>query len=201
MEKAKFRRVKPEIRVVGIDDGSFNPRGGGEVIIVGAVYRGSGMIEGVLTSRIEVDGTDSTRKIIEMVNSTRHRGQIRAIMTSAITFGGFNIADINEISKATGLPVISVAPEKPDLDSVKKALQNMPDWRERWDTMKSAGPLVKVTLKRKSTPIYIQTAGIEKKNAEEILRLTTVRGSTPEPLRAAHLIATGVVRGESTKGV
>jgi len=31
----------------------------------------------------------------------------------------------------------------------------------------------------------------------EALALTTIRGSLPEPLRVAHLIAAGIMRGES----
>jgi len=34
-------------------------------------------------------------------------------------------------------------------------------------------------------------------DAEEIIRLSTTRSAIPEPVRVAHLIAAGVVTGES----
>jgi len=41
---------------------------------------------------------------------------------------------------------------------------------------------------------YVGTTEAE---VEKALSLTTVRGVLPEPLRVAHLIAAGIVRGES----
>ncbi len=199
MEKARFREIKPEIRVVGIDDGSFKPRSREEVLLVGAVFRGGILLDGILSEHVEVDGSDATQKIVDMINRARYKGQLRAIMTSGITFAGFNIADIWEIFKGTGLPVIAITRKRPDLDSVKRALQNLPNWRQRWGTLKSAGELYEVELERKGAPIHMQIAGITREDAEEIVRSTTTHGSIPEPLRAAHLIATGVVRGESTR--
>ncbi|MBU4077891.1 MAG: DUF99 family protein, partial [Euryarchaeota archaeon] len=47
-------------------------------------------------------------------------------------------------------------------------------------------------------PVFIQLCGIDKENAIQIVRMTSTHGNIPEPLRLAHLIATGVVLGEST---
>ena len=33
--------------------------------------------------------------------------------------------------------------------------------------------------------------------AKEIIKLSTIRGVIPEPIRMAHLIASGITRGES----
>jgi endonuclease V-like protein UPF0215 family len=35
------------------------------------------------------------------------------------------------------------------------------------------------------------TAGIQEEDAEKIIRLTSTRSSVPEPLRVAHIIASG----------
>jgi len=45
--------------------------------------------------------------------------------------------------------------------------------------------------------VYIQCAGIEAQHAARIVNLTATRSNIPEPLRVAHLIATGIVLGES----
>ncbi len=44
----KFRIIKPEIRVLGIDDGKFIPHTKGTVIVVGVVFRGGYSIDGVM---------------------------------------------------------------------------------------------------------------------------------------------------------
>jgi endonuclease V-like protein UPF0215 family len=197
LEKARFREIKSEIRVLGIDDGPFKPRSKEQVLLVGTIFRGGQWLDGILSTHIEVDGTDATQKIADMVNRTRHKDQLRVIMTSGVTFAGFNVADISEIFKRTRLPVISVSRKCPDLDSVKRALQNLADWRERWEILKSAGKIYTVRIKRGEAPVHMQLAGIKRTDAEEIVRSITTRGLMPEPLRTAHLIARGVVSGES----
>ncbi len=47
-------------------------------------------------------------------------------------------------------------------------------------------------------PVYLQHCGIELEDAREIVRMSSTHSNIPEPLRAAHLIATGIVCGEST---
>ena len=37
------------------------------------------------------------------------------------------------------------------------------------------------------------------KNARELIRISSMHSNIPEPLRVSHMIATGVVKGESTK--
>lgn len=204
MKTVKFREIKAEIRSVGVDDGSFEPHAEGETWLVGAVLRGGEWIDGVLTDRIEIDGTDVTPTLIGMINESRHKDQLRVIMTSGITFAGFNVLDINEVFERTDLPVIVVSRKDPDLPAVKSALKNFSDWRERWEVLRSAGeitPFESEGLENRGATLYIQTVGISRSDAQEIIRMTATRGSIPEPLRAAHLIATGISRGESVGGV
>lgn len=200
MNVAEFRSIKSEIRIVGIDDGSFEPHTEGKTCLVGVVSRGGEWIDGILVDEVEIDGMDSTSTIVDMINKSRHKEQLRAILTSGITFAGFNIIDMNKIFEETGLPVIVVSREKPDMESVKRALKNLPDWEERWDILSSAGSIISVEPEgpesRKGTT-YIQMRGIKEEDAEEIVRRTSTRSSIPEPLRVAHLIATGITRGES----
>ena len=53
------------------------------------------------------------------------------------------------------------------------------------------------TVKTIHKPIYVKCAGIAIDEAEEIINLSTIRGVIPEPIRVAHVIASGVIRGES----
>lgn len=200
MEKTTFRDIKPEIRTIGLDDGSFEPHAEGETCLVGVVTRGGEWVDGILVNEVEIDGDDSTTTIIDMIEKSRHKEQLRVILTSGITFAGFNVLDIEKVFEKTGLPVIVVSRDKPDMQSVKKALKNLDDWEERWDILNSAGEIIPVerenTDERKST-VYIQTKGIDMEDAKKIVQITSTRSSLPESLRLAHLIATAISRGES----
>ena len=192
MGPVKFWDIKPEIRVVGIDDGPFEPHAGGTVLLVGAIFRGGYWLEGVLNARVQKDGLDATQRIIEMINKSRHKGQLRVAMMEGVTVAGFNVVDIQEVFKRTGLPVIVASRKRPDMAKVKKALKNLPGWRRRWMMLRSAGKIYQVKIRSDTKPLYIQVAGISRSDAERVVKLTCTRALIPEPLRVAHLIATGV---------
>lgn len=200
MQKTKFRTVKPEIRVIGFDDGSFEPHTEGSTCLVGVVSRGGQWIDGVLVDEVEIDGTDSTSTMIDMINKSRHKEQLRIILTSGITFAGFNVLDVNDLFERTGLPVIVVSREEPDMDSVKQAIKNVPEWEDRWKKLSSAGDIFPVKIQssdaREST-IYLQAVGMTKEDAKKVVKTVSTRSSIPEPLRIAHLVATAIARGES----
>lgn len=188
--------VKGEIRVLGIDDGFFPRKVRGEpVLLVGAVMRGNSYLDGVLTTTIELDGTDATEKIISLVLNSKHYGQLRAIMINGITLAGFNVVDIRRVSGETGLPVITLVRKQPDLEAIKKALSHFGDGEERLGTIERAG---KIFHYKK---ILFQAAGAAKDRAQDIIDVCLMRSLIPEPVRVAHLIASGVTKGESGRRV
>ncbi|MEA3281283.1 MAG: DUF99 family protein [Euryarchaeota archaeon] len=185
-------QIKPEIRILAIDDSALL---GERVMIVGVVFRGGGWMDGVLRSEIARDGLDATDAIAEMVTATKHYPQIRVIMLDGVTYGGFNVVDITELQRRTGLPIIVVMRAEPDMARIKDALQNLPDAGQRWQSILNAGAIAEINVHESS--LYIQCAGIEIADARKIVQLATTHSHIPEPLRAAHLIATGIVCGES----
>lgn len=197
MREVKFWQIKPEIRILGVDDGPFEPRSKGEVPLVGAVFRGGRWLEGVLKTHIEQDGTDATERLIEMVNRSRHRGQLRVLMVDGATFAGFNVLDAKEVFRKTGLPVIVISRELPDMADIRKALKHLPGWRDRWKILRGLGKIYPVRTKSHGAPIYMQLIGIKRTDAESMVKISSTRSLVPEPLRVAHLIATAIVRGES----
>ena len=72
--------------------------------------------------------------------------------------------------------------------------KNFEDWKERLNLMKN-GKLHSV--KTLHNPIYIKCVGVSIEEAKEIIKISTIRGVIPEPIRVAHLIASGVIKGES----
>jgi len=188
----RFREIKREIRILGVDDGRFVHVRGKRAEVVGAVFRGGYWLDGVMCTDVEVDGFDSTERIAEMVVNSPHLEQLRVIITDGLTFAGFNVVDIALLFKLTGIPVISLADKKPDVEDVKRAIQNLPRWEERWRAILNAGEMFEVETKRGSNPIYVQLAGIRREDAEEIVVRSATRSRIPEPLRVAHIIASGV---------
>jgi endonuclease V-like protein UPF0215 family len=192
----KFRHIKPEIRVLGVDDGIFVPHTKGKVDVIGVVYRGGQWLDGVMRTEVAVDGMDATEKIASMIKKSPHYNQIRVVVLDGITFAGFNVVDINELFKKVDLPVIAVTREKPDLAQIKKALENLPEHERRWKAIENAGKIIEVRTRNTEEAVYVQIAGISQKDAEEILRNTSTRSNIPEALRVAHIIASGLARSE-----
>lgn len=193
MNPKRFRCIKPEIRVLGIDDGVFLPRTEGTVDVVGVVYRGGYWLDGVMRTEVEIDGMDATEKLASMIKSSPHYKQLRVVMLNGITLAGFNVVDIEQLFKEVDLPVITVAREKPNLAEIKMALENLPEHEKRWQAIKNAGELIKV-LMGNNEAVYMQIAGISRSDAEKILKKTSTRSNIPEALRVAHIIASGLTQ-------
>lgn len=198
MKNVKFWLIKNEIRAIGIDDSPFVSKARGQkVIIIGAILRGGQWVEGVLRGNITIDGNDATVELANMINKSKHKDQLRVILLNGITLGGFNIVNIKELFESTGIPVIVITRKHPEFNKIKKALENFNDKEARWKAICAAGRIYKVKSKASENPIYMQFIGLEKKDAEKIVQITSGRSIVPEPIRVAHLIASGVVKGES----
>ncbi|WP_457742781.1 endonuclease dU [Thermococcus sp.] len=193
-----IRKVKPEIRVVGFDDGTFSfsfKVHRRRTVLIGVVMKGSKDVVGVLCRWITVDGTDATEEIIDAVKNSRFK-DLRVILLKGITYGGFNVVDLERIYLKTGLPVIVVVRKRPNVRAMELALKkHFQDWRERFELIKRAPPIFEVVPGK----LYIQAMGVSVETAVEILKTTTRSGLVPEPLRLAHMIASAVMTGESKR--
>ncbi len=186
--------MKAQIRILGIDDSpfTFNDK---HSSIIGVVMRGSSYIECILHDQVSVDSTDATFVCKKMIQKTRHKKQLKAILLDGISLGGFNVVDINELYSYTNIPVITVTRDKPNFVKIEKALKkNFKDGKDRLTLIKK-GRLHKV--KTSYNPIFVKCVGLSIDEAKEIIKISTIRGVIPEPIRVAHLIASGLKRGES----
>jgi endonuclease V-like protein UPF0215 family len=184
--------VKPEIRILGVDDGIFIPHSSGKALVVGIVFRGGYWLDGVMHTYVAIDGFDATEKISTMVTSSPHHRQLRVIMLNGITFAGFNVVNIQSLSMKTDLPVIAVTSEKPDLASIREAIENLSGTEDRWQSILAAGEGFGVFTRNPQESVFLHVAGLPIDEATQIVRLSSTRGKIPEALRVAHLIASGV---------
>jgi uncharacterized protein len=186
--------MKKQIRLLGIDDSPFTFKDDFSSVI-GVVMRGGEYLECVLKDKVEIDGNDATKIVKKMIKNTRHKKQLKAMLLDGVALGGFNVVDIDEVYHSTNLPVITITRTKPSFNKIKTALEsNFDDWEKRWNIIKS-GELYMVETSH--NPIYVKFSGIDFEEAKEIIKLSTIRGVIPEPIRVAHLIASGIKRGES----
>ena len=182
--------VKKEIRVIGIDDAPFDKFRDKETLVVGVVMRGGSWVDGVLSTKVDVDGNDATKKISNMINNCKFKPQLQCIFLDGIAVAGFNVIDVKELSKKTKLPVIVVIRRMPDIENIKKTLVKIKK-QKKIKLIEKAGNVVNIGN------IFVQLIGIEIEKARQVLEIVCTRSNIPEPLRLAHLIASGVTVGES----
>ena len=180
---------------MGIDDSSFKKKQIKKILVIATVFRGGSFLDGILSTKITVDGNDSTKKIIQMINRTKHKGQLQVVMLNGIALGGFNIIDIKKLSQKTKFPVIVLMRKYPDMEKIHQALKNFKNSKQKQLLIKKAGKIYEIKIKRKK--IYAQLSNISLEKTKKIISLTATHSLIPEPLRIAHLIASGISLGEN----
>lgn len=182
--------MKKEARILGIDDGPCDKWKKGRVLVVGVVYRGGSHPDGIISTSAKADGEDATKNIIKMINKCKFRNQLQSIMIKGLAVAGFNVIDVKELSKKTGIPVLVIIRSFPDYKQIFKGLDKL--------KKKKARKLIEELPKpKKFGKIWYQPINMTSSMAKELIKLTAIRADIPEPLRVAHLIAAGIVKGES----
>ncbi len=183
--------MKEHIRIAGFDDGPFS-FGDERCIFAGVLMRMPGTVEGISLSSVEVDGTDSSLRISEMLEREGWNRLAHAAMVDGASMGGFNLVDTDEIVERTGVPAMTVTHERPDMNSIRDAMKgHFQDWEERFDWLKSR-ELHEVEVHEGK--IFISFSGMGLPDAKALVRKAIVHGLTPEPVRLAHMIARAVVK-------
>jgi len=171
---------------IGFDDGPFTPVHRGDVDLIGAVFSGL-RLDGVLRTQVRRDGKNATDRIIRVIEGSRFREHPQLILLQGIAVAGFNVIDIHALNSHFGIPVLVVARHKPDLEAVRKALlESVSGGKQKWRLVERAGLPLKVEN------LWIQCAGCTCGVAALLLKRLAVNSHVPEPLRTAHLIASGI---------
>jgi hypothetical protein len=185
-----MRRLPPQPRVIGFDDGPFARRAGSAVPLVGVVCGGT-RFEGLVWGRVRKDGWNATEALGRALEGGKFLPQLRAVLLDGITLGGFNVVDLPALAARLERPCVAVMRRLPDLDAMERALRHLPRPEERLARLRRAGPIHQVG------GFTFQVRGAEPAWVAELLARVTDRGHVPEPLRLAHLIGAAVVTGES----
>jgi len=176
---------------IGFDDATFELRSTLKktTYLIGVVCQGIRVVN-VSRKKIEIDGNDATNALIEL--AIQNELQVQYILTDTITFGGFNIIDLNEVHLKTKKPVIAVTEREVDLDSVKIALiKRFPNkYKEKVQKIINAGLLYETNIKTAGgfSKVYFHAIGIDIKDVENLFQKTCVDSKLPESIRLAHII-------------
>ena len=175
---------------IGFDDATFDLKSNEKTTrLIGATCQGTRLVN-VVSKEIQIDGDDATQGLIELVKKTEKH--VQYVLTDTITFGGFNIVDIQEIYEETQKPLIAITERQVDLDAVKNALiKKFPSrYREKLKYIVNAGNLYETDIRTAGgvSKVYFHAIGIKIEEAELLLKTLCVDSKVPEPVRIAHLI-------------
>jgi endonuclease V-like protein UPF0215 family len=83
--------LKEGIKILGIACSSFNRLTDKTTPVFGVIFRGAELLEGVLKTTVTVDGEDATEKIIEMIEKSAHKKQLKLILTRGGNYCRFQL--------------------------------------------------------------------------------------------------------------
>jgi endonuclease V-like protein UPF0215 family len=176
--------------VIGIDDASFELKTDLKTTqLIGVVCQGVRPVS-IFRTEIEIDGYDATERLIELVRyNDKH---VQFILTHSITFGGFNLIDLNKIYNAIGKPIVAVNERKVDIDLVIKVIkEKFPNThKQKIQNIIEAGNLFHTQIETAGgqSDIYFHFKGIEINKVESLLQKVCIDSKLPECIRLAHLI-------------
>lgn len=174
--------TKKFVRVLGLDDGSFSRSKDLWAPLIGVVYRLDGLIEKIYRRRIQVDGTDVSDSIIDIIRE--YGGKLAITVSEGVTFGGFNIPDIKYIFENTGVPYISYLKRRPSMSSIEDAMK-------KYGLHDNFNLLRKLNLREchfEGVTIYLNVCGLNESEAFKLLLKTIHTGRKSEPVRIADMI-------------
>ncbi len=178
------------LRAIGFDDAPFARRRGAPVAVAGGVCAGT-RFEGLVWGRVRMDGWNATRELERLLLGGKFLPQIHLVLLDGLSFGGFNLVDLERLAGRLSRPCVAVMRRPPDLAAVERALRRLPAAERRLRLLARAGPV------HVRPPFAFQVRGAGPDEVAEALARITDRGHVPEPLRLAHLVAAAVRLGES----
>ncbi len=175
---------------IGFDDATFELHSEKKYTqLIGVICQGARMVR-VIREKIMIDGYDATEKLIKLVKqNVKH---IQYVITHTITFGGFNLINLNEIYSEIQKPIIAITEKEVDFDSVKIALQNkFPDtYISKLNNIIDAGNLYETEIETAGgiSKLYFHCKGIIIEEVGALLEKVCIDSKIPESVRMAHLI-------------
>jgi len=182
--------------VVGVDDGFFE-RGWRYTVLCGSLYcrlGGSSWVPaGLGFELVEVDGSDSTNAIVSLLEGLGVRP--RLVLVDTPIYAGFNVADLLEVQRVTGVPVASVHLYWPDMPAIGRALRrHFRDWRERLARVEVVYSLLRRLDCGRGRVVYVAAIGCGFGYVASTVCSLQLYSRVPEPLYVAGRVASRLSR-------
>jgi endonuclease V-like protein UPF0215 family len=161
LKHVRIRQVKPEIRVLGVAVSSA----GSNSVVVGAVFRGSLFLDGVMSRGVK--GNSITYEISDMIKTSKHYGQVRVILIDESILPVGVSVDPYFISEFTGKPVLYLHGSVLEIDE-----RYMFKWCGR----------------------FVTSIGLSELDASNVLNASS-KECVPEALRVASMVAASLSDG------
>ncbi len=179
---------KKGVRILAVASGPAE--GASNTIAVGVVQREK-TTEGVLSTNVEVDGTDSTSRILKMLALSKFRQQVKILAFDGVALAGLNLVDATRVAKESGATVLLLTRKRPRKNALEKALreysrENGADISGRLKILDDVDGFTGY----KSSGFYVKSSARMRESDEAV-------AAAFEALRLAHMIARGVSSGES----
>ncbi len=185
--------------VMGVDDGYFPPAYKsmrGETLLVGVLMDEDLAIEDALVRRVHIDSRESTDAIIEFARLARPH----VVLLDGITYAGFDVADPDKIREESGSAVIVIQQYPLNLERIRYALEkHFEDYNDRYGVIERVYSRMKyITTPWRRIQVYIVP---DRRELVDEIKRYMIYSPVPEPLRAAHLLASNLSRGMHTLGL
>lgn len=182
--------MKSGARFIAITSGPIDRAKRNKTLIVGAVYRET-YIEGLLSTRVTVDGIDSTAQIIKMIKGSRFRDQIRILLFNGIALAGLNIINPKLLEKKLKMNVVLLNRRRQNAKDLINALNE-----SSRITRKNTRERAKVVEEHSSTKI-LKARNLFLQSGLDDHYLRNFADKAFEALRISHIISRGISSGES----
>jgi uncharacterized protein len=178
---------KKAIRALGVAE-SFRPEAR-KSTLAGVVMRTDLVVDGFVFGAATVGGDDATRAVLKMFRKLR-RSDVNLILLSGCIISRYNIIDVDDLAKRSGLPVVCLTyNESRGIEqAIWKHFEHPEERIERYRKLGGRTPIVLHTGHR----AYVRDAQISGEDAKRVLDAFTLQGVVPEPIRLARLLARSV---------
>ena len=155
--------------------------------LAGVVMRSDRVVDGLAMGRTSVGGDDASSSIAALYRMLR-RNDVNVIMISGAILSLYNIVDIDELSRKTGLPVICLTYRETSgiEDSIRRHFPERPG--PKLEAYRRLGGRRRLKLKSGHS-VFVRTTGLEDAETRSVIEMFTLQGSIPEPVRVARLLA------------
>ena len=175
---------KRAIRALGVAE-SFRPTAK-KSTLAGVVMRTDLVVDGFVFGAATVGGEDATRAVLAMYRKLK-RGDVNLIMLAGCIISRYNIIDVDEVARKSGLPVVCLTYNESGgiEDSIRRHFGRPEGRLESYKRLGARSAVLLRTGKR----VYVRNSGISDPDARSVLDAFTLQGGVPEPVRLAKLLA------------